>query len=193
MALPVGPNGDAYHMYPIRQGVREDPRPGREGRRGAQRSIAAENVTSLFTGKKTAFLLSGPWQLPDIDKSGVHYAISPIPGFQGGEEARPFVDAPPRSSPRTPRRWRRTPTPRTSPPTSRGPSSSPPSPPAHGSASATRSRSWSTPSACTSSTPTRATPSAPRSLPATPASGPATSSGQWPRRAAPTGRTPPGR
>jgi hypothetical protein len=36
MALPVGPNGDAYHIYPIRQGVREDPRPGREGRRGAQ-------------------------------------------------------------------------------------------------------------------------------------------------------------
>src|SRR4029450_1041364 len=34
-----------------------------------------------------------------------------------------------------------------------GPGSWPPSPPAPGSASATRSRSWSTPSACTSSTP----------------------------------------
>ena len=52
---------------------------------------------------------------------------------------------------------------RRGPPSTRrstGPSSWPPSPPAPGSASATRSRSWSTPSACTSSTPRQATPSA---------------------------------
>jgi arabinogalactan oligomer / maltooligosaccharide transport system substrate-binding protein len=120
MALPVGANGDAYHMYPIFTsaggylfGKTADgdynpkdlglTRPeaakaferisalGEKGDGALKRSIAAENVTSLFTGKKTAFLLSGPWQLPDIDKSGVHYAISPIPGFQGGKEARPFV------------------------------------------------------------------------------------------------------
>jgi ABC-type sugar transport system ATPase subunit len=48
-------------------------------------------VTSIFTGKKTAFLLSGPWQIPDVEKSGVPYEITPIPGFQGGKEARPFV------------------------------------------------------------------------------------------------------
>jgi ABC-type glycerol-3-phosphate transport system substrate-binding protein len=222
MALPVGPNGDAYHMYPIYTSAGGylfgktadgdyDPKDlgltkpeaarafekihdlGEKGDGALKRSIAAENVTSLFTGKKTAFLLSGPWQLPDIDKSGVHYAISPSPGSRAARRPGRSRSTPPRSSPRTPRRWRRTPAPRTSPPTSRGPSSSPPSPPAPGSASATRSRSWSTPSACTSSTPTRATPSAPRSLPATPASGPGTSSGQWPRRAAPTGRTAPGR
>ena len=67
----------------------------------------------------------------------------------------------PRSSPPTPRPWRRTPTPRTCPRTwLRGPSSWLPSPPAPGSGSAIRSRSWSTPSGCTSSTPRRATPSA---------------------------------
>jgi arabinogalactan oligomer/maltooligosaccharide transport system substrate-binding protein len=120
MALPVGANGDAYHMYPIftsaggylfGKTAEGDYNPkdlgltqpeaakaferisalGEKGDGALKRSIAAENVTSLFTGKKTAFLLSGPWQLPDIDKSGVHYAISPIPGFQGGKEARPFV------------------------------------------------------------------------------------------------------
>jgi arabinogalactan oligomer/maltooligosaccharide transport system substrate-binding protein len=120
MALPVGANGDAYHMYPIYTSAGGylfgktadgDYNPkdlgltkpeaakaferisslGEKGDGALKRSIAAENVTSLFTGKKTAFLLSGPWQIPDLQKSGVHYAISPIPGFQGGKEARPFV------------------------------------------------------------------------------------------------------
>ena len=120
MALPVGPNGDAYHMYPIYtsgggylfgKGPEGDYDPkdlglskpeatkafekisqlGEKGEGALKRSISPDNVTSIFTGKKTAFLLSGPWQIPDVKKSGVHYAISPIPGFQGGKEARPFV------------------------------------------------------------------------------------------------------
>jgi arabinogalactan oligomer / maltooligosaccharide transport system substrate-binding protein len=120
MALPVGPNGDAYHMYPIYTSAGGylfgktsegdyDPKDlglakpeaakafekiselGEKGDGALKRSIAGENVTSIFTGKKTAFLLSGPWQIPDIKKSGVHYEITPIPGFQGGKEARPFV------------------------------------------------------------------------------------------------------
>jgi hypothetical protein len=64
---------------------------GEKGDGALKRSIAAENVTSLLTGKKTAFLLSGPWQIPDVEKSGVKYEITPIPGFQGGQEVRPFV------------------------------------------------------------------------------------------------------
>jgi arabinogalactan oligomer/maltooligosaccharide transport system substrate-binding protein len=120
MALPVGPNGDAYHMYPIYTSAGGylfgktsegdyDPKDlglakpeaakafekirelGEKGDGALKRSIAGENVTSIFTGRKTAFLLSGPWQIPDLEKSGVKYAISPIPGFQGGKEARPFV------------------------------------------------------------------------------------------------------
>src|SRR5829696_6414348 len=111
MALPVGPNGDAYHMYPIYtsgggylfgKGAEGDYDPkdlglskpeatkafekiselGEKGEGALKRSISPDNVTSIFTGKKTAFLLSGPWQIPDIKKSGVHYAISPIPGVQ---------------------------------------------------------------------------------------------------------------
>jgi arabinogalactan oligomer/maltooligosaccharide transport system substrate-binding protein len=120
MALPVGPNGDPYHMYPIYtsaggylfgKGPEGDYNPtdlgvgkpgalkaferiqelGEKGDGALKRSIGPDNVTSIFTGKKTAFLLSGPWQIPDIKKSGVKYAISPIPSFQGGDEARPFV------------------------------------------------------------------------------------------------------
>ena len=120
MALPVGPNGDPYHMYPIYtsaggylfgKGPEGDYNPkdlgvgkpgalkaferiqelGEKGDGALKRSISPDNVTSIFTGKKTAFLLSGPWQIPDIKKSGVKYAISPIPSFQGGDEARPFV------------------------------------------------------------------------------------------------------
>ena len=120
MALPVGANGDAYHMYPIYtsgggylfgKGAEGDYDPkdlglakpeaakafekiselGEKGEGALKRSISPDNVTSIFTGKKTAFMLSGPWQIPDVQKSGVKYAISPIPGFQGGKEARPFV------------------------------------------------------------------------------------------------------
>jgi arabinogalactan oligomer/maltooligosaccharide transport system substrate-binding protein len=120
MALPVGPHGDAYHMYPIYtsgggylfgKGAEGDYDPkdlglskpeavkafekirelGEKGDGALKRSISPDNVTSIFTGKKTAFLLSGPWQIPDIEKSGVPYEITPIPGFQGGKEARPFV------------------------------------------------------------------------------------------------------
>jgi arabinogalactan oligomer / maltooligosaccharide transport system substrate-binding protein len=120
MALPVGPNGDAYHMYPIYTSAGGylfgktsegdyDPKDlglakpeaakafekirelGEKGDGALKRSISPDNVTSIFTGKKTAFLLSGPWQIPDLEKSGVPYEITPIPGFQGGKAARPFV------------------------------------------------------------------------------------------------------
>ena len=119
-ALPVGPNGDPYHIYPLYTsaggylfGVGPegdyDPKDlgvakpeatrafqkiaelGEKGQGALKRSISPDNVTSIFTSKKTAFMLSGPWQIPDIKKSGVHYDISPIPGFAGGKPAKPFV------------------------------------------------------------------------------------------------------
>ena len=109
MALPVGANGDAYHMYPIYtsgggylfgKGPEGDYDPkdlglskpeavrafekirelGEKGEGALKRSISGDNVTSVFTGRKTAFLLSGPWQIPDVEKSGVPYEITPSPG-----------------------------------------------------------------------------------------------------------------
>lgn len=118
MALPVGPNGDPYHMYPFftsgggylfgkNADGDYDPKDlglakpeaaaamakiGELGKEGALKtSIETGNLKPFFTDKKTAFMVTGPWNLPDIDKSGVPYAISPVPGFEGGAEAKPFV------------------------------------------------------------------------------------------------------
>jgi arabinogalactan oligomer / maltooligosaccharide transport system substrate-binding protein len=120
LALPVGPNGDPYHIEPLYTsaggymfGVDADgqynpkdlgvAKPeavkayekiaalGEKGDGALKRSISGDNVTSVFTGKKAAFMISGPWQIPDIKKSGVKYDISPVPPFAGGETARPFI------------------------------------------------------------------------------------------------------
>ena len=64
---------------------------GEKGEGALKRSISNENAVTLFTGKKTAFLLSGPWQFAEINKSGVKYDITPIPPFAGGKPTRPFV------------------------------------------------------------------------------------------------------
>ena len=56
-----------------------------------KRSIEAQNSISTFTGKRAAFLVSGPWAVTDIKKAGLKYDISPVPGFAGGKPAQPFV------------------------------------------------------------------------------------------------------
>lgn len=118
LALPVGQNGDPYHMYPFftsgggylfgkTANGDYDPKDlglakpeaaaamakiaelGKEG--ALKTSIEGGNLAPFFTDKKTAFMITGPWYLPDIDKSGVPYAITPVPGFEGGAEAKPFV------------------------------------------------------------------------------------------------------
>jgi arabinogalactan oligomer/maltooligosaccharide transport system substrate-binding protein len=120
LALPVGPNGDPYHIEPLYTsaggylfGVDADgqynpkdlgvAKPeavkayekiaalGEKGDGALKRSISGDNVTSVFTGKKAAFMISGPWQIPDIKKSGVPYDISAVPSFEGGKTARPFI------------------------------------------------------------------------------------------------------
>ncbi len=120
LALQVGNNGDAYHIYPLYAsgggylfGTTEsgdyDPKDlgvskpeaiaafakiGKLGEKGAgalKRSIGPENSISLFTGKKSAFLISGPWAITDIKKAGIQYDVSPIPGFEDGKPAKPFV------------------------------------------------------------------------------------------------------
>ena len=118
--LPVGENGDAYHMEPILTSMggylfgttpegAYDPTdlgldsPGAiaAGEKISQLakqkvlrpSISGDNSIALFTGGKAAFLVSGPWALADVKSSGVKYAIQPIPGFAGEEPAEPFMGA----------------------------------------------------------------------------------------------------
>jgi arabinogalactan oligomer / maltooligosaccharide transport system substrate-binding protein len=120
LALQVGQTGDAYHIYPLytsaggylfgtKPNGDYDPKDlgvgkpesvaafqkvaalGEKGEGALKRSIQADNAIATFTGKKAAFLVSGPWALTDIKKAGLKYDISPVPGFAGGKPARPFV------------------------------------------------------------------------------------------------------
>ena len=57
-----------------------------------KRSIDADNVVStLFTDQKAPFMVSGPWNLPAVKKSGVPYEISPAAEVGGRRRARPFI------------------------------------------------------------------------------------------------------
>jgi len=118
--LPVGELGDAYHMEPILTSLGGyifaydeetgyDPTDvgiGKEGslvaaekigeladQRVLRTSISSDNSIALFTSKKAAFLVSGPWALADVKKAGFDYAIQPLPGFAGAEPAAPFMGA----------------------------------------------------------------------------------------------------
>jgi arabinogalactan oligomer/maltooligosaccharide transport system substrate-binding protein len=120
--LPVGDNGDAYHMEPILTAAGGylfgttatgdyDPadlglskpgalaaaqRIGALGEKGdgvLRRSVSTDNNIALFAGGKAAYLVSGPWALNDVTKGGVKFAISPLPGFSGGKPAVPFAGA----------------------------------------------------------------------------------------------------
>ncbi|SCF37366.1 carbohydrate ABC transporter substrate-binding protein, CUT1 family [Micromonospora viridifaciens] len=120
LCLQVGQNGDAYHIYPLYTSAGGylfgtasngdyDPKDlgvgkpesiaafqkiGKLGEKGEgvlKRSIQDTNSIATFTGKKCAYLVSGPWATADVKKAGVKYDISPIPGFAGAKEAQPFV------------------------------------------------------------------------------------------------------
>ncbi len=120
MCLQVGQNGDAYHIYPLYSsaggylfgtGANGDYDPkdlgvgkpgsvaafnkiralGEKGDGALKRSITPENSIATFTGKKCAFLVSGPWAITDVKKANIKYDISPVPGFAGGQPATPFL------------------------------------------------------------------------------------------------------
>ena len=120
LALPVGPTGDPYHINPLytsgggymfgqQPDGGYDPKDlgvgeassvqayekiaalGEKGEGALKRSIAGDNILSLFTAKKVAFMISGPWQFADLKKTKLHYDVSPVPAFQGGTEDRPFI------------------------------------------------------------------------------------------------------
>lgn len=120
LVLPIGQNGDAYHMFPLYSAGggsvfgttadgSYDPKQlelgtpeaaaamtkiaalGETGQNVLKRSIDSTQVPTLFTDGKAPYMISGPWNLPAVQKSGVPYAISAIPGYEGGEPASPFI------------------------------------------------------------------------------------------------------
>ncbi|MBB5870431.1 arabinogalactan oligomer/maltooligosaccharide transport system substrate-binding protein [Allocatelliglobosispora scoriae] len=120
MCLPIGQQGDAYHIYPIYSAAggslfgttaTGDPDPknvtvgsaesvaawtklkelGEKGETALKTSISNDNAIATFAAKKCAFLVSGPWSLVDIKKTDIKYDIQAVPGFAGGKAATPFV------------------------------------------------------------------------------------------------------
>jgi arabinogalactan oligomer/maltooligosaccharide transport system substrate-binding protein len=120
LCLQVGQTGDAYHLYPLYSSAGGylfgttangdyDPKDlgvgtpasanafkkiatlGEKGDGALKRSITSDNSIATFTGKKCAFLVSGPWAITDVKKAGIKYDITPVPGFAGGKPAQPFL------------------------------------------------------------------------------------------------------
>jgi arabinogalactan oligomer / maltooligosaccharide transport system substrate-binding protein len=120
MALQVGQKGDAYHIYPLFTSgggsffgttATGDPDGtnvtvdsaesiaagqklfdlGEKGVGALKRSVDDKNAIPLFTGGKTAFLVSGPWAIADIEKAKVNYDVCAIPAFADGKPASPFI------------------------------------------------------------------------------------------------------
>lgn len=118
LCLPVGTEGDAYHMEPLLTSVggylfkmsadgsydAKDMGVGQPGSIvAAQRiselskagvlktSIDTKNNISLFNEGKCPFLVSGPWAMADLDKANMDYEVMAIPGFSGAQPAKPFT------------------------------------------------------------------------------------------------------
>lgn len=120
LCLPVTAKGDAFHVYPIFASgggalfgatASGDPDPkqvlvgsadsvkafgklkdlGEKGDGALKTSLTNENSIPSFAGGKCAFLISGPWAMTDVKKSGVAYDITAVPGFKDGKPATPFV------------------------------------------------------------------------------------------------------
>ena len=118
--LPVGENGDAYHMQPLYtsaggyvfgrnaegdydptdlgvgdpasvEAAKKISALGEKGSKALSKSVSSDNSIALFAAGKTPFLVSGPWAQPDLEKAGLEYAISPVPGFAGAGPAKPFA------------------------------------------------------------------------------------------------------
>ena len=118
--LPIGEQGDAYHMQPLYtsaggyvfgRNAEGDYDPtdlgvgdpgsleaakkihslGEGGSKVLSRSVSNDNAIALFAAGKAPFLLSGPWAKGDIEAGGIPYEIQPVPGFAGMQPAKPFA------------------------------------------------------------------------------------------------------
>jgi arabinogalactan oligomer/maltooligosaccharide transport system substrate-binding protein len=118
--LPIGEQGDAYHMQPLYtsaggyvfgrnaegdydpadlgvgspgsiEAAKKIASLGEGGSKVLSRSVSGDNSIALFAAGKAPFLLSGPWAKADVEKAGFGYAIQPVPGFAGMAPAKPFA------------------------------------------------------------------------------------------------------
>lgn len=119
--LPVGQEGDAYHMEALLTSgggylfgtddegydaadlgigqpgsVAAAERIGELGEGGEnvlRRSISGDNAIAIFAAGDAAFLISGPWALADLEGADLPFAVQPVPPFEGADAAVPFMGA----------------------------------------------------------------------------------------------------
>lgn len=118
LSLEMGKQGDAYHGIPFLTGfdggifgtkTNGDYDPNKllvnsaGSLKGAQlmaemgkkkvlsTNIDKTNGDSLFATKKAPYVITGPWSLPNFDKAGIKYAVSPLPTVSGGGKMTPFL------------------------------------------------------------------------------------------------------
>ena len=109
--------GDPYHMYPLQTSFGSsvfaqkadgsydaskltlgDPAGvafATAVKKWGQEGVLNPNITGdialdAFTKGKSAFYLTGPWNVPAIKKAGIKYAIDALPSA-GGQDAKPFL------------------------------------------------------------------------------------------------------
>lgn len=109
--------GDPYHLYPLQTSFGApvfgqaadgsyDPTKLELGNEGGLEFAAAlkkwgeegvlnanidgDKAKEFFLAGKSPYYLTGPWNLPDIKKAGIKYAIDELPSA-GGEKAQPFI------------------------------------------------------------------------------------------------------
>lgn len=115
-AVQQGTGGDAYHMFPLFTGLggylfggapgkwnpydvgvdnkkflKNAPLIDKWYKEGLiKASVSGDIAKNAFTSGNAPFYVTGPWNLADIRKSGVHYAISSVPQIVKGINPVPF-------------------------------------------------------------------------------------------------------
>jgi arabinogalactan oligomer/maltooligosaccharide transport system substrate-binding protein len=118
--LPIGEQGDAYHMQPLYtsaggyvfgrnaegdydpadlgvgspgsiEAAKKIASLGEGGSKVLSRSVSSDNSIALFAAGKAPFLLSGPWAKADVEKAASATPSSRCPGFAGMAPAKPFA------------------------------------------------------------------------------------------------------
>lgn len=63
---------------------------GKSGNGVFNANIDGDKAKQLFLDKESPYFVTGPWNIPDIKKAGIKYAIDPLPSA-GGQDAKPFL------------------------------------------------------------------------------------------------------
>ncbi len=108
IALPVGPQGDAYHWYPFYSAAggkifgldaqggysADELEVGKAGSIEAAKALAKltedgaldkdltlDEALTTFTAGKSPYFISGPWSVEPVRASGVPFVVEAVPGF----------------------------------------------------------------------------------------------------------------